>query len=73
MRAKRKTPEGRGRSRADWIEWLYSKLLDEIDRVGNLGIKMSYALIIEMARLILVKSTDPRFNQQFSANGQPVL
>ena len=41
MKAKRKAGEDRGRSLANWIEWLCPKLLDELDRVSKLGIKMS--------------------------------
>ncbi|EGZ16438.1 hypothetical protein PHYSODRAFT_502225 [Phytophthora sojae] len=51
--AERGVISGRGRPRSAWVTWLYSKLLDEFDRLHKLGVKFEPPLLLQLAKQIL--------------------
>lgn len=53
-----KALDGRGRKRAEWVNWLYEKLNEEFARMRSLNIKMSRRLIAAAAFSILDESTE---------------
>ena len=60
-----KTVGGRGRKRADWVEWLHGELLTEFERLSSMGVKFSYDLLRLLAQGILDESKHDTFNTKY--------
>ncbi|OWZ22602.1 LOW QUALITY PROTEIN: hypothetical protein PHMEG_0002680 [Phytophthora megakarya] len=48
----------RRRPRNPWVEWLYQRLLEELDRLRKLGVKFEPPLLLQLAKQILSDNTD---------------
>ncbi|KAL0251054.1 hypothetical protein GEMRC1_000268 [Eukaryota sp. GEM-RC1] len=58
---RRKSFNGRGRQRSDWVVWLYDILIDEFRRLTRAGLNVSNSLLLEMAQHLLYHSDHPIF------------
>ena len=60
-----KAGQGRGRKRAEWVEWLHWELLDEFDRLSSSGVKFSNDLLQLLAKRIILESEHKTFNRHY--------
>ena len=58
-RLRTKAASGRGNKRAEWVSWLYPRLLHAFEQYKKASVKFSSKLLIELALLILLDQTSP--------------
>ena len=56
---------GRRRKRAAWIIWLYATLHDEFDSLHKVGLKISFEVLLTLARNLVINSTHVHFSIQY--------
>ena len=72
-----KTTGGRGRKRAEWVEWLHEKLFEEFERLSSAGVKFSRDILQQLAKELLCSSTHETFRADYvdqkDKKGQKVI
>lgn len=69
-----KAKVGRGRKRAEWVSWLYYKLLHEFERLRTAGLQFTLAVLEHVAINILEDSQHPEFNKSLKdSKGKDVI